>query len=45
MTLVKKLGAATALTLIMSGGAVADSHSPTITIATVNNGDMIRMQG
>ncbi|MGR3539862.1 MAG: ABC transporter substrate-binding protein [Hasllibacter sp.] len=25
--------------------AVADAHSPTITIATVNNGDMIRMQG
>eukprot|EP00752_Nemacystus_decipiens_P019051 g17107.t1 len=29
----------------MSGGAFADSHSSTITIATVNNGDMIRMQG
>lgn len=33
--------AATALSLIMGTGALADS----ITIATVNNGDMIRMQG
>ena len=32
---------ATALTLSMAGGAFAE----TITIATVNNGDMIRMQG
>ncbi|WP_269451592.1 hypothetical protein [Sulfitobacter sp. HI0054] len=37
----KSLYAATALGLIMAGGAVAE----TITIATVNNGDMIRMQG
>ncbi len=35
------LRAATALTLIAAGGAYAD----TITIATVNNGDMVRMQG
>jgi len=35
------LYAATALSLSMAGGAVAE----TITIATVNNGDMIRMQG
>ncbi|MGY9038153.1 MAG: ABC transporter substrate-binding protein [Rhodobacterales bacterium] len=35
------LYAATALSLIMGGGAFAE----TITIATVNNGDMIRMQG
>ena len=35
------LHAATALSLIMGGGAFAE----TITIATVNNGDMIRMQG
>ena len=35
------LYAATALALIMGGGAFAE----TITIATVNNGDMIRMQG
>ncbi len=33
--------AATALCLVVSGGAFAD----TITVATVNNGDMIRMQG
>lgn len=37
--------AATALTLATAFSASADSHSPTITIATVNNGDMIRMQG
>ena len=30
---------------LTAGIAAADSHSPTITIATVNNGDMIRMQG
>ncbi len=35
------LCAATALSLVMATGALADS----ITIATVNNGDMIRMQG
>jgi sorbitol/mannitol transport system substrate-binding protein len=44
MTLVKKLGAATALALTMTGGAVF-AQEATITIATVNNGDMIRMQG
>ncbi|MFW8636460.1 ABC transporter substrate-binding protein [Cribrihabitans pelagius] len=37
----KALYAATALSLIAAGGASAE----TITIATVNNGDMIRMQG
>lgn len=30
---------------LMAGSAFADSHAITITIATVNNGDMIRMQG
>jgi sorbitol/mannitol transport system substrate-binding protein len=40
MTITRTLGAATALTLIMAGSAVAQ----TLTIATVNNGDMIRMQ-
>ncbi|WP_291729689.1 sugar ABC transporter substrate-binding protein [Leisingera sp. F5] len=35
------LGAATAISLIAAGSASAE----TITIATVNNGDMIRMQG
>jgi len=45
MSLKSTLGAATALALITAGGAFADGHSKTITIATVNNGDMIRMQG
>ena len=45
MSLKSTLSAATALTLITAGGAFADAHSATITIATVNNGDMIRMQG
>jgi sorbitol/mannitol transport system substrate-binding protein len=35
------LGAASALALVLSGSAFAE----TLTIATVNNGDMIRMQG
>ncbi|MEP4770340.1 MAG: sugar ABC transporter substrate-binding protein [Roseibium sp.] len=35
------LGAATALSMIFAGSAFAE----TLTIATVNNGDMIRMQG
>ncbi|MFK7792692.1 MAG: sugar ABC transporter substrate-binding protein [Devosiaceae bacterium] len=43
MSIAKKLCLATALTLTMSGGAIA--QDATITIATVNNGDMIRMQG
>lgn len=41
MLLKHALRAATALTLVSAGAAQAD----TITIATVNNGDMIRMQG
>ncbi|EAQ04837.1 probable sorbitol-binding periplasmic protein [Pseudooceanicola batsensis HTCC2597] len=41
MNLTTVLRAATALSLAASGAAFAD----TITIATVNNGDMIRMQG
>lgn len=41
MSLKNALCAVTALTLISSASAFAD----TITIATVNNGDMIRMQG
>ena len=45
MSLKSTLCAATALTLVTAGGAFADAHSATITIATVNNGDMIRMQG
>ncbi|SMX22869.1 ABC transporter substrate-binding protein [Boseongicola aestuarii] len=45
MSLKSTFSAATALALITAGGAFADAHSATITIATVNNGDMIRMQG
>ena len=30
---------------VATTGAYADSHTTTVTIATVNNGDMIRMQG
>ncbi|MCK0096032.1 sugar ABC transporter substrate-binding protein [Yoonia sp. F2084L] len=45
MSLKSTLCAATALSLITASGAFADGHSATITIATVNNGDMIRMQG
>ena len=41
MSLRNSVFAATALSLVTTGGAFAD----TITIATVNNGDMIRMQG
>lgn len=41
MSLRNSVFAATALSLGATGGAVAE----TITIATVNNGDMIRMQG
>ena len=37
--------AATALTLITASGTFAVAQAETITIATVNNGDMIRMQG
>ncbi len=42
MSLKRVLGATTALTLIAGAGLAQDT---TITIATVNNGDMIRMQG
>ena len=41
MHLKNALRAATAVSLIAAGGAYADN----IVIATVNNGDMIRMQG
>jgi len=44
MTLKHALYGATAVTLV-AGSAFADAHATTITIATVNNGDMIRMQG
>ena len=39
------LCAASALAIAASTAAYADSHATTLTIATVNNGDMIRMQG
>ena len=45
MSFKSTLRAATALSLITAGSAFAAGHSATITIATVNNGDMIRMQG
>ncbi|SDX63400.1 sorbitol-binding protein /mannitol-binding protein [Ruegeria halocynthiae] len=45
MSLKSTLCAATALSLITATGAFAADPSATITIATVNNGDMIRMQG
>ena len=41
MSFKTKLFAATAMSLVTAGASLAD----TITIATVNNGDMIRMQG
>ena len=41
MTFKNALGAAATLSLLAAGGAGAE----TLTIATVNNGDMIRMQG
>ncbi|MEL6167701.1 MAG: sugar ABC transporter substrate-binding protein [Pseudomonadota bacterium] len=39
------LSAASVLAVVAGTTAFAGSHSATITIATVNNGDMIRMQG
>ncbi|MFL2785844.1 MAG: ABC transporter substrate-binding protein [Paracoccaceae bacterium] len=41
MSIKKTLKAATAISVMMAGGAFADN----LVIATVNNGDMIRMQG
>ncbi|MCR8825818.1 ABC transporter substrate-binding protein [Pseudosulfitobacter koreensis] len=37
--------AASAIALVAGTGAYADGHATTLTIATVNNGDMVRMQG
>ena len=45
MSFKSALRAATALSLITASSVFAAGHSKTITIATVNNGDMIRMQG
>jgi len=44
MYLKNALRAATALTLVTAGGALADGHAKTLTIAIVNNGHMINMQ-
>ena len=44
MSLKSTLGAATALALVTASGAFAQDDN-TLTIVTVNNGDMIRMQG
>ena len=45
MKFAKSLCAASAVTLMAAGAVSAASHATTLTIATVNNGDMIRMQG
>ena len=45
MSLNRALGAAAVVSLLSAGAAMAASHAQTLTIATVNNGDMIRMQG
>ncbi|MCX7560483.1 sugar ABC transporter substrate-binding protein [Sulfitobacter sp. F26204] len=43
---IKRTLLATSVSLGLTAGiAAADSHAKTITIATVNNGDMVRMQG
>jgi len=44
MSIQRFLGTGAALAMC-GGAALADGHGATITIATVNNGDMIRMQG
>ena len=44
MYLKNALRAATALTLVTAGGAFAEGHGTTLTIAIVNNGHMINMQ-
>ena len=44
MTLKNALRAATALTVVTAGAAVAESHATSLTIAIVNNGHMINMQ-
>ncbi|MEM9971361.1 MAG: extracellular solute-binding protein, partial [Pseudomonadota bacterium] len=45
MYLRNALGATAMASVLAAGAAHAESHATTITIATVNNGDMIRMQG
>jgi sorbitol/mannitol transport system substrate-binding protein len=45
MTIKRTLLCSAVSASLLAGAAFADGHSTTITIATVNNGDMIRMQG
>ncbi|MBQ2262496.1 MAG: sugar ABC transporter substrate-binding protein [Loktanella sp.] len=45
MSMKTSLGLASALAIATASGSFAQSPSGTVTIATVNNGDMIRMQG
>ncbi len=45
MKLSNTLVGASAFAMVAATGAFAGSHATTVTIATVNNGDMIRMQG
>jgi sorbitol/mannitol transport system substrate-binding protein len=45
MTIRTAFCAASVLALATATGAFAESHTTTLTIATVNNGDMVRMQG
>ena len=45
MTLKHTLASTAAVIGLSAGTAFADAHTTTITIATVNNGDMITMQG
>ncbi|MEM9765989.1 MAG: sugar ABC transporter substrate-binding protein, partial [Pseudomonadota bacterium] len=43
--IIKQTLCGAAVLALVAGGALAEGHSATLTIATVNNGDMIRMQG
>jgi len=45
MSFTRAICAASTLALMSGSAALADAHATTITVATVNNGDMIRMQG
>ncbi len=45
MSMKTSLGLASALAIAAASASFAQSPSGTVTIATVNNGDMIRMQG
>lgn len=45
MTIKHALASSVAVIGLTAGAAFADGHATTLTIATVNNGDMVRMQG